>query len=386
VDAVDVRAQNLATVMHSIFTGQVTTRNALAEATGLTRMTITNLTTELLSHGILVEETPEVSHGRPGRVSKLLRLAPDSPVVAGIWQSKSFLYGVVADLSLQVQLGRQVPLTDADTADTVLEKARALAEGLLESTVRPVAGFGLALSGVVNTTTGAIERITDFHGIDELPLTEYLREHLQLPIFADNMMHASALAEYHYGIGRTVPDFIYVGLSEGVGAAVVSGGRKVGSVHASGGEFGHMSIDYRGPACSCGSRGCLELYASMPRLIAGINAACGTEYVTAKEALAVCLTDEKAGAVLVEVLDTLAIGVNNLVNLLDVFTVVIGDDSAHIPDSYLAGMEDELNEISLFRGFHHITVLKSGFGDSAPLFGSVALVMERIFTGDHPLW
>jgi predicted NBD/HSP70 family sugar kinase len=292
----------------------------------------------------------------------------------------------VADLSLQVQLGRQVALTDDDTAATVLEKARVLAEGLLESTVRPVTGLGLALSGVVNTRTGAIERITDFHGIDELPMTEHLSTHLALPIFADNMMHASALAEYHYGIGRTVPDFIYVGLSEGVGAAVVSGGRKVGSVHASGGEFGHMSIDYRGPACSCGSRGCLELYASMPRLIAGINAACGTEYVTAKEALAVCLTDERAGAVLVEVLDTLAIGVNNLVNLLDVFTVVIGDDSAHIPDSYLAGMEDELNEISLFRGFHHITVLKSGFGDSAPLFGSVALVMERIFTGDHPLW
>lgn len=386
MDAVDVRTQNLATVMRILFTGQATTRNELAEASGLTRMTITNLTTELLTHGVIVEDTPEGSQGRPGRVSKVLRLAPDSPVVAGIWQSKSFLYGVVADLALHVQLGRQVALTDDDTAATVLEKARVLAEGLLESTPRPVAGLGLALSGVVNTATGAIERITDFHGIDELPITEHLSTHLALPIFADNMMHASALAEFHYGVGPAVSDFMYVGLSQGVGAAVVSGGRKVGSGAVSGGEFGHMSIDYRGPSCSCGSRGCLELYASMPRLIAAINAACGTGHTTAKDALSSCATDERAAKVLEDVLATLAIGINNLVNLFDVFTVVVGDDSAHIPDDFLTAMEEELNRISLFRGSHHITVLKSGFGDSAPLFGSVALVMERIFTGAHRLW
>jgi glucokinase len=83
-----------------------------------------------------------------------------------------------------------------------------------------------------------------------------------IPIQVANDGHAAALAEHHFGCGRGFYEFAVLVLGTGVGGGVISQGRLLFGANGAAGRLGHMSIDPEGPQCSCGNRGCLELYAS----------------------------------------------------------------------------------------------------------------------------
>ena len=381
MDAADIRTMNTASLLRLVLTGRADTRQALAQATGLTRMTITNLTNDLLAKGILEEVAPQIRPKGPGRVAKLLRLARNSPVVAGLWFSKNHVYGVLTDCALNILVGRRVEFGPDDDLDSILHSSLALAQELLAFTQRRVIGVGLALAGVVNPHTGNVDRIVDFHGVESWPVSEFLAERLNVPVVANNMMHASALAEYHYGVGQRLPRFIYVGITDGVGAAIVDSTSVGSDTAVISGEFGHMSIDFQGPPCDCGGRGCLELFASMPRIVESINSATGLDLSSRQEALALCEANEAAADALLGTIRKIAAGINNLVNFRNIFSIVVGDDAFYIPDAFMAKLQEELNQMTLFRGIHEISVEKSQFKDNGPIFGSVTLVLDKVFAG-----
>src|SRR2546426_5369791 len=71
-----------------------------------------------------------------------------------------------------------------------------------------------------------------------------------------------ALAERRFGQGKAYSDFVYVAIGMGIGAAVFVNGNFYFGADGLAGELGHTTIDERGEMCSCGNRGCLEVYAS----------------------------------------------------------------------------------------------------------------------------
>ncbi|WP_313638367.1 ROK family protein [Paenibacillus sp.] len=75
-------------------------------------------------------------------------------------------------------------------------------------------------------------------------------------------MNLLALTEKYLGSCKEVKDFICVALGTGVGGAIVVDGRLVHGTWGGAGELGHMSVDFKGPICVCGGKGCLEHYAS----------------------------------------------------------------------------------------------------------------------------
>lgn len=85
---------------------------------------------------------------------------------------------------------------------------------------------------------------------------------IELPVYMDNDMNCSALAELFYGSGRNCRDIVFIGFKHGVGAGVIMN-EKI--LHGSGGfagEVGHVSINPRGMLCACGQRGGIEVYTS----------------------------------------------------------------------------------------------------------------------------
>ncbi len=74
--------------------------------------------------------------------------------------------------------------------------------------------------------------------------------------------NACVLAEVWFGHTETVRDLVVVTISEGVGTGVFMNGQLARGLHGMAGEFGHVSLDPLGPPCSCGGRGCWEVYAS----------------------------------------------------------------------------------------------------------------------------
>jgi predicted NBD/HSP70 family sugar kinase len=128
---------------------------------------------------------------------------------------------------------------------------------------RPCEGLGLVVPGMVDVVTGRVLNAPQL-GWRNVDIRQPLSDALGLPVHVENAPIACALAQMWLGKpGAAVPtDFVYVTVSDGIGAGVVVNGQVVRGHTNSAGEFGHVPISADGPMCLCGSRGCLEAYTS----------------------------------------------------------------------------------------------------------------------------
>ena len=197
----------------------------------------------------------------------MLKISSASPVVAGVWVSRDFCHGVLCDLKADIIAQKRLPLGGLDTAGTLCEKIIHCVEYLIKQTKRRVLGVGVCSLGPVDIQNGVILKPTNFYGITDVPVVERIKEVLGLPAFLEKDMNASALAEKYYGRCRDVSDFVYLGITNGIGAGIISSGELFHGGSGFSGEFGHTSIDHQGERCHCGNRGCIELYASVPKIL-----------------------------------------------------------------------------------------------------------------------
>jgi glucokinase len=93
-----------------------------------------------------------------------------------------------------------------------------------------------------------------------VPLAERIGAQTGLPAFVDNDVNALALAEWMFGLGRGTASFVLLAIGTGVGGGVILNDTLVRGHTGCAGELGHMTINFRGPLCICGSRGCLATY------------------------------------------------------------------------------------------------------------------------------
>jgi len=93
-------------------------------------------------------------------------------------------------------------------------------------------------------------------------MVSLLREKFNCDVSLTNDANAAALGEKYFGIAKDMNDFIMITLGTGLGSGIFSGGNIIYGHDSLAGEIGHLSIDHNGRNCSCGLKGCLEMYAS----------------------------------------------------------------------------------------------------------------------------
>ncbi|OMD51714.1 hypothetical protein BSK51_13200 [Paenibacillus odorifer] len=124
-------------------------------------------------------------------------------------------------------------------------------------------GIGVGTAGQIDWEAGSIRSASELiPGYAGTALKALLQTQFQLPVIVDNDVNVLALTEKYLGSCIGVSDFICLALGTGVGGAIVIEGRLVHGSWGGAGELGHLSVDFKGPACVCGGRGCLEHYAS----------------------------------------------------------------------------------------------------------------------------
>lgn len=149
----------------------------------------------------------------------------------------------------------------------ILERIESLIASLSEyarqHSLAPVVGIGIGTAGQVDFAHGRVQSGTiNIRDWNDVPLRDHLASSTSLPVWVDNDVNVLALAEAHLGAAQGETDVICLALGTGVGGGVISDGRMVHGAWGSAAELGHVSVDMNGPMCNCGTRGCLELYAS----------------------------------------------------------------------------------------------------------------------------
>jgi glucokinase len=132
-----------------------------------------------------------------------------------------------------------------------------------------LAGVGVGSPGPINLIEGRLGRLPNFPGWDGFALRDALEQALGLPVALECDANAAALAEWKAGAGKeiVVDSMCMLTLGTGVGSGIVLDGKIWHGMVGMGGEAGHVPILPDGPVCGCGSRGCLEMYASATALV-----------------------------------------------------------------------------------------------------------------------
>ena len=125
-----------------------------------------------------------------------------------------------------------------------------------------LAGIGIGVPGIIEMQTGMLRESPNLPGWHNYPVRDEIERRLGTTVVLENDANVAALGEKWIGAAAGVDDMCMLTLGTGVGGGVVLQGKIWHGMTGMAGELGHINVEPDGPACKCGSRGCLEQFAS----------------------------------------------------------------------------------------------------------------------------
>lgn len=316
-----LRERNLAAIVAAVCRADVPPSRAdLAAELSMTRATAGRLVDELVAARVVDEV--ERSQGGRGRPAK--GLLPGTGIVGlGLAVETDRLLVRAVDLRGRVVGERDVPSgpRDAESVlDALAHEAREVRRGLQG---RRLVGVGVAVPGIV-TDDGRLLRAPNLRWNDVDVAGILASVGGRHPVQVANEADMAALLEAEPRPGRPGPwsDFVHVSAAVGVGGAIVSGGRVVAGEHGAAGELGHVCVDPSGPACGCGSTGCLEQYVGI-RALAEVSGL-ARDRVAAELGAGAASGDPRCLAAVEQVTHALSVALASVVNVVGISSVVLG--------------------------------------------------------------
>lgn len=234
--------------------------------------------------------------------------------------------------------------------------------------------IGIAVPG--NPQNGCIKNMVNLQ-IEEFNLVEEL-EIKNIPIKIENDGKCAALAEKYNGTLKEYSDCVFLCIGTGIGGAAFINDIFLKPKRNSGFEFGHMIIQKDGEQCKCGNKGCFEAYCSKRKFKQEMQEILKIDkYVGAKE-----LTEEieknidkkEIKNLLNQYIDNLAIGISNIINILEPEAVCIGGSMSHYEDLILNKLREKINNGEyLFNKENPPKIIAAKNGNDAGIIGATLL-------------
>ena len=128
-------------------------------------------------------------------------------------------------------------------------------------------GIGIGVPGIIDMETGMLRESPNLPGWHDYPVRDEIEKRLGTRVILENDANSAALGEKWLGAARDHDDICMLTLGTGVGGGIVLGGRVWHGFKGMAAELGHITVQPDGPACGCGSRGCVEQFASATAIL-----------------------------------------------------------------------------------------------------------------------
>lgn len=390
-DSAYLRRMNCVKTFSTIREQGMVSRSELAAITGLSRATVSETVKELLDRGFI----REVGHGdiRRGRPPVNLEVNPERFYLIAVEIDVGWIAVAITTLVGDIVVQHRQEFGRCDYP-FVLETCVRWIEHLLDQEGlgrEDILGIGVAVPGQVDLDHRVVNFAPNLRWRDA-HLADDLEEGLHLPVLVSNEAMLGAMAEKWFGQGKNARVLVYVSVKGGVGCGIVLDRNLSLGVSGSAGELGHMTIDPQGPECSCGNRGCWEVYADEPAILSRAFQA----FSSSRDSLlfqsfsmdsnrltieAIITEARKGDPTAVGVIQEsgwyLGIGITNIVNALNPDLVVVG---GRIASSELA--LEEIRRVVRERGLQipsqNVTIVPTQLGSKVSLMGCIALLLDLL--------
>ena len=253
---------------------------------------------------------------------------------------------------------------------------------------RQISAVSLVVPGTVKVQEGVVVKAPNLPCLDGFRLGAALTAQLGLPAILENDANAAAVGEMWQGAAVGCKTIICVTLGTGVGGGIILDGKLWRGVDGAAAEIGHMCVDpFGGVACTCGSRGCLEVFASATAIVRMTREASprypdsilhGRDDLTAAMIFdAGKQGDELALEIFRRMGVYLGIGLANLINILNPEMIVIGGGVVNGWDLFEKHMHHEVEERAFPLLAARVKIERAKCGDDAGLLGAARLAFKE---------
>ncbi|RCK71702.1 MAG: Glucokinase [Ignavibacteriae bacterium] len=304
--------------------------------------------------------------------------------------------GIVDVLDGRILFQKKVETLALQGPNSVLRQLNFLIKELMfENKYGEFSGIGVGAPGIVEIGGGVVKNPPNFSDWNEINVGEILFKEFRLPVLIENDANVAALGEAKYGAGINFKDFLFVIWGTGVGGGIILDGKIFRGPSGGAGEIGHTTIDYNGPVCNCGNRGCIESYIGqrylsertrekLMRLANPYKDSKILQLVNGKLeliepaiiSLAAAQGDEFAKNILLEAANLLGISLASILNILDLRVVIIGGGISESGEYVINQIQQSLRSRVLKSIKNDAIVIKAKLGNNAGILGAASLVME----------
>lgn len=280
----------------------------------------------------------------------------------------------------------------AEGPKAVISQIKTGINEMLDGAKYKVAGIGIGSPGLINHEKGSVENPPNFPGWEKVQLGNILKKEYNMNVFVENDANAAAIGEFIFGAGKKLNSFIMVTLGTGVGGGLIIDRKIYRGLTGSAGEIGHITVDYNGPKCNCGSYGCIEAYCGNNYLVRRIKSEL-SEHDDSTLALllqgddstltpkliseAATLGGDYARSIIIDVAQKLGYGLASVVNLLDVCTIIIGGGVSGFGELLFQNVEETIKQRVMKPFRSRIKVKPARLKNEAGIKGASALVFYQ---------
>ena len=366
------------------------------ELTHLQRSGISGLVRDLVKQGRLVEAGR--SDNSIGRKRVLLRVNEEHGFFLGVGFDDEAVLAAVMDLRPRIRsLAREATRLEGGTNGLAHQLLSCAHEALRQADLRAesLLGIGVAGSGLVNSHEGTMVMSSTIESFKQVPLRRIFEKEFAASVQVANFASAKAVAERTLGAGAMADDMIYVEYGKtGIGAGIITRGTLLhGAGHAAG-ELGHTHMTEEGPACKCGSFGCLEALAGAAAIegrirkaitegsgseviaLAGGNPAAVTGWMVLKASE---MGDKTCSAIVEQAAKYLGLGLANLVNLFNPSVLVLDQRLKLAGQGLLDQVIKVVKRQALTYSTENLSIRFGNLGDEASVLGAGSIALEKHF-------
>lgn len=374
-----VRHINQARTLELLRRHKTLSRAEIARRLGLTRSTLSELTTALVEGGFVVEDGGPVVHSRGGRPGSGLRLNPAGATFLGAELGNDHITVVALSLDGRELMRLREPIESNPDVDAVVTRLAGLVRrairkaGAAAATVR---GLGVSVPGMLDQD-GTVFWLPQL-GWRDVDLRGLLEKALGIPVCLDNDANAAALAELYFGEAADGADLLYLMLDLGIGCGLIADRSLYRGAGGRAGEIGHIRLDPSGPKCWCGGVGCFEAVAGQAALLRYDRDGGGTAS-SADEVLEHAAADDAAARAAVgQWMYWLGRGVASAIYLLDARRVILGGSLAAQVPTLAEDLSEALYEEKVPNA-GELQLTMSQLGADGGAIGGAALIYQKLF-------
>ncbi len=295
-------------------------------------------------------------------------------------------YEIIAKATTKTLLPRPAEEICADMAKVSLEAVEQA--GL---TLDDIESVGIGTPGTANSETGIIEYSNNL-GFLNLPVVEIMQKHINKPFYVENDANAAAYGEFLAGAAKGANDAVCITLGTGVGGGIIINGKIYSGSNFAGAEIGHTVVDPNGPECTCGRKGCFEVFSSATGLVRMTKEAMYEDKgsvmwqmneedgkVSARTAFNAMRAGDRAGkAVVDKYIKYLALGITNTINIFQPDILCIGGGVCNEGDPLLLPLKEIVaKEVYTKNSAKNTEIVIAKLGNDAGIIGAAFLGQDH---------